>query len=134
MDLADNPNASASTKDINCTVRPTVSAGTFSIESILKSGGFRHVPAPPPCPPAAYQSFAALPQQHGFGDHNVKKEELDDDISEAGPGMMGGGISPIPGSSLTSDTANCHDDSGQLFVKHCLLISLSATLLDVPFN
>ena len=115
MDLADNSNASASTKDINCTVRPTVSAGTFSIESILKSGGFRHVaPSPPcpPCPPAAYQSFAALRQQHAFGEHSVKKEELDDDIGDSGPGMMGG-LSPIPGTSLTSDTANCHDDSGE---------------------
>ena len=96
-------------KDLSSSGRASVSSGTFSIESILKTGGFRCVQTP-------QQDFSSLPglRHTGLGlMENVKKEELEENCVETirrlpGPGLL----SPGP-ASLSADTAACHDDSGR---------------------
>ena len=94
-----------SDRDVGVGVRPSsVGSGTFSIESILKSGAFRCVQ---PQIPTNFQNFPGF-RQHSFTDQVVKKEHLEDD------GEQGRLESPLslPCSSMTSDTAHCQDDSG----------------------
>lgn len=94
-----------SDRDVGVGVRPSsVGSGTFSIESILKSGAFRCVQ---PQIPTNFQNFPGF-RQHSFTDQVVKKEHLEDD------GEQGRLESPLslPCSSMTSDTAHCQDESG----------------------
>ena len=86
--------------DTEVTMRPSqVSSGTFSIESILKSGAFR-------CGPQLPSNFPSFPgfQHNNFSEQLVKREQLEDDRERI--------ESPIslPCSSMTSESANCHDD------------------------
>ena len=100
MDLEEKPGFD---KDINSSAR--ANSGTFSIESILKTGGFRCVAPVQP----EFQALGSL--RHpvtglGLGE-NVKKEE---EVEEGCDTMR-----RLPGqTSLPSDTAACHDDSGRL--------------------
>ena len=98
-------------KDLSSSARASVNSGTFSIESILKTGGFRCVPTPA-------QDFQSLPglRHPGLGMvENVKKEELEESCEEletirrlpGPPGLLSPGQA-----SLSADTAACHDDSG----------------------
>ena len=112
MDLEDKPHPSVAgvDKDISCSVKQTVNnSGTFSIESILKSGGFRCVPPTPP----DFQNLTGLRHPHhhqlhgGFSDIGVKKEDLDSDLRDQRPSLLS------PGSSLGAvDNATCQEDSG----------------------
>ena len=88
------------------TVRPTVGgSGMFSIESILKSGGFRYGGVQPG---TEYPGLGGHQQRHGG--QGVKKEDMEEDESqERRPLSLAPGA---PGSSLLPDTAACHDDSG----------------------
>ena len=95
-------------KDLSSSARVSVNSGTFSIESILKTGGFRCVQTP-------QQSLASL-RHPGLGlVENVKKEELEESCEEletirrlpGPPGLLSPGQA-----SLSADTAACHDDSG----------------------
>ena len=113
MDLEDKPHPSVAgvDKDISCSVKQTVNnSGTFSIESILKSGGFRCVPPTPP----DFQNLTGLRHPHhhqlhgGFSDIGVKKEDLDSDLRDQRPSLLS------PGSSLGAvDNATCQEDSGK---------------------
>ena len=76
--------ANKESDNANCPIRPTPNSGTFSIESILKSGGFRCLPARP--------EFPRL---------EVKQEE------EGGPSQAGLN-QPAP------ETAHCQEDSGNI--------------------
>ena len=115
MDLEDKPHPSVAgvDKDISCSVKHTVNnSGTFSIESILKSGGFRCVPPTPP----DFQNLAGLRHPHhhhqlhgGFSDIGVKKEDLDSELRDQRPNLLS------PGSSLAAvDNATCQEDSGKI--------------------
>ena len=114
MDL-NNEGLSLANIDKNITsasvIRPTISSGTFSIESILKSEGLRGV-APSVHP--SISNFALKHPHPGFAD--VKQEALVvDDMRDPSEGMSSMSVlapSSMPSSSLTGDSANCHDDSG----------------------
>ena len=97
-------------KDLTSSARASVTSGTFSIESILKTGGFRCVPAPP-------QDFQSLPglRHPGLGlVENVKKEELEENCGlENIRRLPGQGLLSPGQASLSADTAACHDDSGR---------------------
>ena len=107
MDVEDKPPGVPDLSPLSCTVRPTVSpaSGLFSIESILKSGGYHaHTPhSRPPQPPAASSNL-----------HGLKQEE-DSELEDPGSGLLRPAMSlaGMPGASLASDTANCQEDSGQ---------------------
>ena len=83
-------------REVECSIRPTVNPGTFSIESILKSGGFRCGPPQPEYPPMP-GGF-----RHGMVEDVVKREQEEgrDDLQMT------------PGGSMSGDTATCQDDSG----------------------
>merc|ERR1712130_898129 len=90
MDSEDQKDAE---REVDCSIRPTVNPGTFSIESILKSGGFRCGPPQPEFPP--------LPGfRHTMVEDVVKREQ-----EEAREDLQ-----IPPGSSMGGDTATCHDD------------------------
>ena len=93
-------------KDINSSARP--SSGTFSIESILKTGGFR-------CGAPVQAEFQSIPSLRragvGLGPEDVKKEDVEEVEENCMETMR---RLPVPGQpSLASDTAACHDDSGE---------------------
>ena len=107
MDVEDKPPGVQDLSPLSCTVRPTVSpaSGLFSIESILKSGGFRYGGGQPG---PEYPGLGGHQQRHGG--QGVKKEDMEEDESqERRPLSLAPGA---PGSSLLPDTAACHDDSG----------------------
>ena len=116
MDVEDKPPGVPDLSPLSCTVRPTVSpaSGLFSIESILKSGGYHaHTPHPrPPQPPAESGNL-----------HGLKQEE-DSELEDPRSGLLGPAMSlaGMPGASLASDTANCQEDSGQLSQKIFALV------------
>ena len=93
-------------KDLSSSARASVNSGTFSIESILKTGGFRCVQTP-------QQSLASL-RHPGLGlVENVKKEELEENCVETMRRLPGPGLLSPGQASLSADTAACHDDSGK---------------------
>ena len=94
-------------KDLSSSARASVNSGTFSIESILKTGGFRCVQTP-------QQSLASL-RHPGLGlVENVKKEELEENCGlENIRRLPGQGLLSPGQASLSADTAACHDDSGR---------------------
>ena len=93
-------------KDLSSSARASVNSGTFSIESILKTGGFRCVQTP-------QQSLASL-RHPGLGlVENVKKEELEESCVETMRRLPGPGLLSPCQASLSADTAACHDDSGR---------------------
>ena len=81
-------------RDVECNIRPTVNPnmGTFSIESILKSGAFR-CPSEPEFP--AFRSSMGV--MGGLVEPVTVKREEPRDV------QMG---------STNLETATCHDDSG----------------------
>ena len=97
-------------KDLSSSARASVNSGTFSIESILKTGGFRCVQTPP-------QDFQSLPslRHPGLGlMETVKKEELEENCVETIRRLPGPGLLSPGQASLSADTAACHDDSGRI--------------------
>ena len=99
-------------REVECSIRPTVNPGTFSIESILKSGGFRCGPPQPEFPPLS-GGF-----RHGLGENPVKREQDD-------------GRDDLPGGSMAGDMAPCQDDSGKGACKY--YISWFCQILDPPY-
>lgn len=103
MDLEEKPGFD---KDINSSAR--ANSGTFSIESILKTGGFR-------CVAPVQPEFQSIPSMirpaAGLSPEDVKKEEVEEVEESCMESMR---RLPGPGQpSLASDTAACHDDSGE---------------------
>ena len=87
--------------DTEVAMRPSqVSSGTFSIESILKSGAFRCGPQLP----TNFSSFPGFQQHSNFSEQIVKREQLEDDSGRIESSMS------LPCSSMTSESANCQDD------------------------
>ena len=99
MDLEEKPGFD---KDINSSAR--ANSGTFSIESILKTGGFR-------CVAPVQPEFQSIPSMirpaAGLSPEDVKKEEVEESCMESMRRLPGPGQP-----SLASDTAACQDDSG----------------------
>ena len=93
MDLEENKEVE---RDVECSIRPTVNSGTFSIESILKSGAFRCGPPQPEFPPLS--GF-----RQGMVENVVKREQ--EEVREE--------LQLSSASGMSGDTANCHDDSGR---------------------
>ena len=103
MDLEEKPGFD---KDINSSAR--ANSGTFSIESILKTGGFR-------CVAPVQPEFQSIPSMirpaAGLSPEDVKKEEVEEVEESCMESMR---RLPGPGQpSLASDTAACQDDSGE---------------------
>ena len=81
--------------EVECSIRPTVNSGTFSIESILKSGAFRCGPPQPEFPPLS--GF-----RHGMVENVVKREQ--EEVREE--------LQMSTATGMSVETANCQDDSG----------------------
>lgn len=81
-------------REVECSIRPTVNSGTFSIESILKSGAFRCGPPQPEFPPLS--GF-----RHGMVENVVKREQ--EEVREE--------LQMSTATGMSVETANCQDDS-----------------------